>query len=125
MKRLFVFLIAGVTSWWGYRKLRSHPRTAGTVAELERHSQRIVEQANDALHTAKDDMADKVSDIATAAAAQAQGAIHTATSKAHEAVDVAAQKSQQAVSSVQAKTTEQRADGSAVPLETGPKQPAG
>ena len=125
MKRLFVFLIAVMTSWWGYRTLRSHPRTAGKVAEIERHGQRIVDQANDALRTATDDMAGKVSDMATTAATGAHGAIETATSKAHEALDMAAQKGQQAISSVQMKTAEPAANGSLAPLETEQKLPAG
>ena len=97
MKRLFLFVIAGVSSWWGYRKLRSHPRTAGKVAEIERHSQRIVDQATDAVSSAKNQVAGKATDIAATAATGAQGAIDTATNKAHEALDAAAQKTRPAL----------------------------
>ena len=81
MKRLFLFLVACATSWWGYGKLRSHPKTAGKVAEFERQSQRIVDQATDSLRSAKDQAVGKAADIADTASAGATEAIDTAASK--------------------------------------------
>jgi hypothetical protein len=82
VKRLFLFLLACVTGWWGYRKLRSHPRTAGSVAEFERQSQLVVDRASDGVRSAKDQTIAKAADLADTAAAGAQDAIDTATGKA-------------------------------------------
>lgn len=78
MKGLLLFLTACATGWWGYRKLRSHPLTAPKVAEVERQGQRIVDQANDAMRSAKDQAVSKVAGIA---ATGAQSAADSAADK--------------------------------------------
>lgn len=119
MKRLFLFLVAGVTGWWGYRQLRRHPRTADKIAEIERQGQRLAEQAGDAVRSAKDQAVGRAADAAGAAttgtqaamdtaAGKARDAIDSAAGKAHEAVDTAAQKARQAISPIDEKITEAR-----------------
>ena len=121
MKRLALFLVACVTGWWGYRQLRSHPRTAGKVAEIERQSQVVVEKASDVLRSAKGQVVSKAADLADTATTGAQGAIGAATSKAHDAVDAAAAKSRQAINPVQEKIADLRGDAPASP---GAEHPA-
>jgi len=113
VKRLFLFLVAGVTGWWAYRQLRSHPRTAGKVADLERQGQLMVNKASNVVGSATGQAASKAVDIAGTAATGAQEAIDTAAGKAHEALDAAAEKSRQAISPVQEKIAELRGDESA------------
>lgn len=72
MKRVFLVLIALATSWWGYRKLRSHPLTTRTLCELEGQSQRIVDQASAALRSAKAPRGDGSATMADARARVAQ-----------------------------------------------------
>jgi len=69
--------------------------------------------------SAKRQLAGKATDIAAAAATDAQGAIDTATSKANEALDAAAQKTRQAIGPVQEKVAEARGDASASTMEPG------
>ena len=113
MKRLLLLLIAAPTSWWGYRKLRSHPVTTRTLSEIEGQSQRIFNQASNALRSAKKQAASKTAEIADAAAAGVQGAIDTASGKAHGGLDGAAHKARQAVSPVHENVSEVRGEGSA------------
>lgn len=144
MKRLFFFLIAGITGWWGYTKLRSHPRTAGKVAELERQGQLVVDKAGDVARSAKEQATGRAADVVGgaqqaigsstagaqeaigtaakgtrqaigAAATAAQEAIDAAADKSHEVVDAAAQKAREAINPVQDKIAELRADTPAVP----------
>jgi hypothetical protein len=84
VKRLILFLAACVTGWWGYRKLRSDPRTADKVTELERHAQDAIDSATD----------------------KAQVIVDSASSKAREALDATANKTRQAVSPAEDKLVE-------------------
>ena len=110
MKRLFLLVLAAATSWWGYRKLRSHPVTTRTLSEIEGHSQRIVNQASDALRSARKQTARKAAEISDAAAAGAQGAIDTASDKARGALEAAAHKARQAVGAAQENVSEVRGE---------------
>ena len=135
MKRLVLFLLACVTACWGYRQLRSHPRTASKLAELERQSQRIVNQASDVVRLAKDQGVGKAADAAGGAVAaaqgaigtaagKAQGAIHSATGNAHEALDTAAQKARETISPFEEKVSEVRGDALANTTEPSAQRPA-
>ncbi len=135
MKRLVLFLLACGTGWWGYRKLRSHPVTASTLAELERQRQRIVDHASDAVRSAKGRGVGQAADVADSAVAaaqgaigtaavKAQGAIHSATGTAHEALDTAVQKARETISAVEDKVSEARGDGPASTTEASTQRPA-
>jgi len=113
VKRLFLFLVAGVTGWWGYRQLRSHPRTADKVAEIERQGQRIVDQT-----------VGKAATAASAATTSAKDAIDAAAGKAHGAVDAAAQKTKEAIIPVREKISEIRPEGPAGATEPPTEHPA-
>ena len=113
MKRLFLFLVACVTGWWGYLKLRSHPRTAGKVAELERQSRIMVDKATDVARSAKGQVAGKAAGMADTAATGVHQAIDEAGAKAREALDMAAETARRSTSAVQEKVTELRGEASA------------
>jgi hypothetical protein len=68
MKRLAVFLVACVTGWWAYLKLRSHPKTAAKVAELERQGRLAVDKATAVASSAKDQAATRAADVTDSAA---------------------------------------------------------
>ena len=122
MKRLALFLVACVTGWWGYRRLRSHPQTAAKVAEIGRQSQAVVDKASDVLRSAKGQVVSKAADLADTAATGAQDAIGAAAGKAHDVLDVAAEKGLQAMSPVQDKIADIRGDA---PASASTEHPAG
>ncbi|HEY8693314.1 MAG TPA: hypothetical protein VIR57_11300 [Chloroflexota bacterium] len=68
MKRLVVFLVACVTGWWAYLKLRSHPKTAAKVAELERQGRLVVDKTSAVATSAKDQAATRAAGVADRAA---------------------------------------------------------
>jgi hypothetical protein len=121
MKRLLLLLAAGITGWWGYRRLRSHPRTAGKVAEIERQSQVVVDKASEAVRSATGQVVSKAAGLADTASTGAQDAIGAATGKAHDALDAAMDKTRQAISPVQGKLADLRGDASA---SAGAEHPA-
>jgi hypothetical protein len=102
---LGVVLVAGVTGWWAYRRLRSHPRTAAKVADaaysagidqlvqpiIDRQRQVVLDEANEVARAANGPIVSDSADLSDSAAAGAQDVIGAAPGDAHEAADAGAE----------------------------------
>lgn len=112
LKRLFVYLLACLTGWWAYSKLRNHPKIAGKVADLQRRSRLVVGKAGDVARSAKDQAATTAADVAETAGTGAHDVIGATGAKAREVLDATADRARRVISPVRGKIAESRGEAS-------------
>ena len=111
-KRLFVYLLACLTGWWAYSKLRNHPQVAGKVADLQRRSRLAVGEAGDVARSAKDQAATAAANLAETAGSGAHEVIGATGAKARDVLDATADRTRRVISPVRGKFAEFRGEAS-------------